>query len=339
MAACGSAAAPGSSSHPGSTMAPRPTLSPGLDPTATAGFASAAAGSGGALPTTESSPAWAQVRTTTLAIRLSTGLSRAVAIVVGTRILVYGGFASTGETTDEILAFDPAGGHLSPLGALAVPVHDAAGVAVGGASLIFGGGNAAPVSVVQRIDSSTVAGVVGDLPTARADLSAVSIGNSAIVIGGGAFGVLDREILATEDGVRFRVLATLLVGVRYAAVAATGGLIYVIGGAAAAGDVADIQRLDPVTGQVDLIGQMPQPISHASAIVIGGRILVVGGRSAGEAQDAIWQVDAGTGTTHLVGRLPQGISDFATAVIGGTGYVIGGETTTQVDTIVSIVVQ
>jgi N-acetylneuraminic acid mutarotase len=181
--------------------------------------------------------------------------------------------------------------------------------------------------------------VVGNLPAARADLSAVSIGTSAIVIGGGANGALDRQVLATEDGAHFRVLGTLLVGVRYAAVAETGGLIYVIGGVGAAGDRTEIQRIDPATGKVDLIGRMPQPISHASAIVIGGRILVLGGRSAGTAQDAIWQLDARSGRAHLVARLPQPISDFATAVIGGTAYVIGGETSTQVASIVAVAVQ
>jgi hypothetical protein len=275
----------------------------------------------------------------TLPTRLSTGLSREVAIAVGTRIFVYGGLTSTGSTTDAILSFDPAADRLNRLGGLAVPVHDAAGVAVGGATLIFGGGNAAPISVVQRIDSSATARVVGNLPAARADLSAVSIGNAAVVIGGGAFGVLDRQVLTTEDGVHFRLSATLLLGVRYAAVAETGGLIYVIGGAGADGDRTEIQRIDPATGKVDLIGRMPQPISHASAMVIHGRVLVAGGRSAGKAQDAIWQVDVGTGATHLVARLPQPVSDAATAVLDGTGYVIGGETSTQVASIVAIVVQ
>ena len=252
---------------------------------------------------------------------------------------MYGGFASTGSTTGAILGFDPATAQLNRLGALAVPVHDAAGVTVNGDTLIFGGGDAAPLAVVQQIDSGAVAHVVGHLPAARADLSAVSIGNSAIVIGGAASGLLDRRILATEDGAHFRVLATLLEGVRYAAVAQTGGLIYVIGGVGAAGDRTEIQRIDPATGNVDLMGRMPQPISHASAIVIDGRILVLGGRIAGKAQDTIWQVDIGTGATRMVGRLPQPLSDFATAVIGGTGYAIGGETSTQVASIVAIVVQ
>ena len=324
VAACSSAAAPGSPSQVASLVAGSPSAT-----------ASSSAGS----QTTAASPAVAVVRATTLATRLPTGLSREVAIVVGTRIFVVGGFAANGSTTAAILGFDPATGRVESVGALAVPVHDAGGVAVGSAMLIFGGGNAAPVSVVQRIDSSGVARVVGHLPSARADLAAVSLGSSAIVIGGGAFGVLDRPILLTEDGAHFRVLATLLVGVRYAAVAEAGGLIYVIGGVGAAGDRTEIQRIDPATGRVDLMGRMPEPISHASAMVIGGRLLVVGGRSAGKAQDAIWQVDLGTGTSHLVARLPQPVSDVATAVIDGTGYVIGGETDTQVASIVSIVVQ
>ena len=274
-----------------------------------------------------------------LTTRLSTGLSRAVAVVVGNRIFVYGGFTSAGSTTDVILDFDPAVGQVSSVGHLAVPVHDAAGVALGDATLIFGGGNTVPRSVVQHIDATVVAREIGNLPAARADLSAVSLGNSAIVVGGGASGALDRQILATQDGVQFRRLGTLAAGVRYAAVAETGGLIFLIGGAGAAGDTAEIQRLDPVTGITDVIGRMPHPISHASAMVIGGRILVVGGRSAGKAQDSIWQVDVGTGTAHLIGRLPQPVSDFATAVIGKTGYVIGGETDTQIASIVAIVIQ
>jgi len=147
-----------------------------------------------------------------------------------------------------------------------------------------------------------------------------------------------RGFLATDDGVHFRVVATLVVPVRYAAVAEVGGRIYVIGGVGAAGETSDIQRIDLTTGKVEVIGRMPNAISHAAAMVIGGRLFVVGGRRAGTAQDAIWQVDAGSGTTQLVARLPQPVSDFALAVVGGVGYVIGGETDTQITSIVAIVV-
>jgi hypothetical protein len=289
--------------------------------------------------TTTPSPAWTVAQATTLGAHLPTGLGREVAIVVGTQVIVYGGFASTGSTTNAILAFDPGAGTITRIGALAVSVHDAAGVALGGVTWIFGGGNSAVVSAVQRIDSNAVGSVVGHLPAARADLSAVSIGPSAFVIAGGASGVMDRSVLATEDGTRFRVVATLLYGVRYAAVAEAGGLIYVIGGVGAGGDRTDMQRVDPATGKVDLIGQMPEPISHAWAIVRDGRLLVIGGRSAGQPQDAIWEVAVGSGSTRLVGRLPQPLSDFAIADVAGTIYVIGGETSTQVASIVALVLQ
>jgi N-acetylneuraminic acid mutarotase len=279
------------------------------------------------------------VQATVLPTSLPTGLSRSVAVVVGSRILVYGGFTSSGITTDAILRFDPAGGEVAAAGHLAVPVHDAAGVALGGATLIFGGGSAAPTSAVQRIDASGIGQRIGNLPAARADLSAAVVGSSAIVIAGGASGLLDRRIVTTDDGVHFHTLATLVAGVRYAAVAEVGGLLYVIGGAGAEGDRTEIQLIDPASGKVTVIGRMPRPISHASAMVIDGRLLVVGGRSAGKAQDAIWQVDVSTGKAGLVGHLPQAVSDFPVAVIGNTGYLIGGETGTQIASIVSVVIQ
>jgi hypothetical protein len=252
---------------------------------------------------------------------------------------VYGGFASTGLTTGEIVAFDPATGQLSIAGGLAVPVHDAAGVAIGGGVTIFGGGSGEPTAVVQRVDAQGHAQVVGDLPTPRADLSAVAIGDSAFILGGGASGLLPAEILATADGMQFRVAGTLPTAVRYAAAAETEGRIYLIGGTGAAGETAGIQRFDPATGDVQLIGQMPSPISHASAMVLDGRLFVVGGRSAGVAQDGIWQVDPVTGSTRLVGHLPQPTSDLMVAVLGAAGYAIGGETDSPIATIVEIVVE
>ena len=287
-------------------------------------------------PTAGASPAWAVARAATLPTRLSTGLSRSVAIVVSNGIDIFGGFSSTGSTTGEILLFDPVAANIGAVGELAVPVHDAAGVLLHGAVIIFGGGSGFPSSVVQRVDANAVARVIGDLPTARADLSAVPIGGSAIVLGGAASGALPPEVLATEDGVHFRVVATLGVAVRYAAVAESGGRIYVIGGEGGAGEVSEIQRINLATGEVEVIGRMPSPISHASAMVIDGRIFVLGGRSGGIAQDAIWQVDAVTAASRLVGRLPQPASDFPLAVVGRVGYSIGGETDTQVASIVAI---
>src|SRR6202521_3838060 len=87
LAACSSASTPGSPSQAASTT----TVS-----------ASAAAGPSIGSQSAGASPGWAVVRATTVPTRLPTGLSREVAIVVGGRILVYGGFTSNGSTTAAI---------------------------------------------------------------------------------------------------------------------------------------------------------------------------------------------------------------------------------------------
>ena len=71
---------------------------------------------------------------------------------------------------------------------------------------------------------------LGRLPAIRADLAAVSVAGELVVVGGGTPGRPDLRVLATTDGRSFRVVAHLLVGVRYPAVAVVGSLIYVVGG-------------------------------------------------------------------------------------------------------------
>ena len=141
-------------------------------------------------------------------------VSRAVAFADGGAILVCGGLTAAG-TTAKILRVDLAGGAATPVGRLADPVHDAAGGVVRGVRLLLGGGRITQDATVQRV---VVGGssVVGRLPAPRADLAAVVVGRELIVAGGAASGVSDRSVLATTDGRRYRVVATLPVGVRYA---------------------------------------------------------------------------------------------------------------------------
>ena len=174
-----------------------------------------------------------------------------------------------------------------------------------------------------RPDGSSVP--IGRLPAVRADLAAVAVGGEAIVVGGGTPTRYDQRVLATTDGHRFRTVASLLVGVRYPAVAALGGIVYVVGGSTTAGDSRDIQAVDPRTGAVRIVGHLPHGLSHAAALVVGGNILIAGGRVAGRAQDGIWQYDPVTATVGQVGRLAYPVSDMTAVVVDGVGYLIGGE--------------
>lgn len=252
--------------------------------------------------------------------------SRAVAVVLGSGVLVCGGLTKSGATTGSILQIDVASGRVSPLGSLAVAVHDAGGAALNGAAFVFGGGRSVAGSTSQQVDPAGTAAVVGELPAVRADLVAVTIGGEIVLVGGGTPGQPDGRVLATTDGRHFRVVARLLVAVRYPAVAVLDGLIYVAGGSTASGMTSVIQVVDISSGNVRIVGHLPRPISDASGLVIGNRVLIAGGRSAGRAQAELWQLDVANGAVHDVGRLPYPVADTAAAVVGQVGYLIGGET-------------
>ena len=278
----------------------------------------------------------AGLRVTQLALRLPAPLSRAVVLDFGPTVLVCGGLTRTGATSGEILEFAIGGRRVVRTGALAGPVHDAGGAVLNGVGYVFGGGRFGPGALAQRVNAQGEATTIGRLPAIRADLAAVTVGKQLLVVGGGTPGSPDRRVLATTDGRRFIVIATLLIGVRYPAVAVAGGLVYVIGGSTPAGDESAIQVIDPATGHVRILGHLARGLGHASAFVLGGALLIAGGRTAGRAQAAILELDPATGRTHQVGRLPYGVSDAGSVVVGGVAYLIGGEGSVPLDTIVSI---
>jgi len=320
---------PGPTTVPASDATPAP---PSLDASAPASPSPAST----ARPT--SAPASVSFRIARLAIRLPAGRSRAVALALGSGILVCAGLTAAG-TTGSILHIDLGTGLVTAVGALPSPVHDAGGSVLNGAGFIFGGGRFGPGSTVQGVNPAGQGVALGRLPAIRADLVAATVAGELIVVGGGTTTFYDRRVLATTDGIHFRAIATLLTGVRYPAVAASGSLVYVIGGSTAAGDTGAIQAVDPRTGAVRIVGHLPHGLAHASAFVIGGALLIAGGVTSGRAQDGLWRLDPASGTVRQVGHLPYAVSDMAVAVVGATAYLIGGETPGLVATIISVSVR
>jgi len=272
-------------------------------------------------------------------VQLPSPRSRAVALAFGSAILVCGGLASDGTTSGSIVRIDLSTGRASIAGALADPVHDAGGALLNGSGFIFGGGASVPVAAVQRVGPAAAASVVGELPSSRADLVSVVVDGELLVVGGGTPTRDDVSVLATTDGLTFRVVARLLVGVRYPAVAVVSGVVYVIGGRTSVGDSAAIQAIDPRTGVVRIVGHLSHGLSHASAFVVGGVLFIAGGRTAGVAQDAVWRFDVARGTAAEIGRLPYQVSDMAAVVTGGNVYLIGGEESGPVASIITVTAQ
>ncbi len=282
--------------------------------------------------TSRSIPASTVPRSLHLAVapwELPAARSREVVLADGHDLLVIGGLepgvGSTGRVWDVAL---PAG-TTTRLAVLPQVVHDAAGVRLGGDVFVFGGGEAHTIATVQRFDGRATS-VVGQLPQPRSDLVAVRIGRTAYVMGGFDGGRELSDVLATSDGVTFRVVAQLAVTVRYPAVAAAGGRIWVFGGEHAGSAVRTVQEIDPATGAVRIAAELPAPLAHATAVVLDGHVLVVGGRSAGRVVATVLEWLPATASTRVAGTLPYGVADAGAAVVDGTGYVVGGETPSTV---------
>ena len=285
------------------------------------------------------SPRAARINIARSEIELPSARSRAVALAFGSAILLCGGLASDGTTSGLIVRIDLQTARASVVGAMAAPVHDAGAAVLYGSGFIFGGGASQPSSVAQRVDATAAASLVGELPASRADLASVAVDGELVVVGGGTPARDDDRVLATTDGHTFRLVARLIVGVRYPAVAVASGLVYVIGGRTDAGDSDVIQAIDPRSGVTRIVGHLAHGLSHASAFVVDEALLIAGGRAAGVAQDAVWRIDLARRTASAVGRLPYRVSDMASAVVDGVAYLIGGEGLGPIASIITVTMQ
>jgi hypothetical protein len=175
---------------------------------------------------------------------------------------------------------NPETGQTRVAGRLAVATHDAGGALLGSRPFVFGGGSVSSTGAVQSGQPGQALATAGRLPGVRSDLSAVTLGGRAYLVGGYNGTRYYSEVLATADGRRFRVAARLPVPVRYPAVAALGSRIWVFGGQTPSGITSTIQRVDPASGQATVVGQLPAPLAHATGFTLGGRVFVAGGQTA-----------------------------------------------------------
>ena len=262
--------------------------------------------------------------------QLPASVSREVVMPGPSGLLLVGGLTSQGAAADSVTGLDPATGATRAAGRLAAATHDAAGAVLGGRAYLFGGGTPASVPVIQAFTPAAPAGasqavVVGQLPASRSDASGVTSGSVAYVIGGYDGTRWDSRILATRDGLHFRTAAQLPVPVRYAAVAAAAGEIWVFGGQAPAGATDAIQRISPATGAVIVVGHLPRPLQGAAAIVLDGQIYIAGGVSGTLSSPMVYRFDPATSRVTAAGELPVPVAYAGGAVANGIGYLIGGE--------------
>ncbi|MGH2936911.1 MAG: PQQ-binding-like beta-propeller repeat protein [Solirubrobacterales bacterium] len=246
--------------------------------------------------------------------------------------LIIGGLDTTESSVEGVFQLDPASGDAQEVGSLTGPLHDAAAAVLGNRVLVFGGGTETSTDEVQALPLSGVsiatgsgARQVGRLPTVRSDLSAVTVGSTAYVLGGYDGSAPIASVLATSDGSKFTEVTKLPAPGRYLAVAAMGGRIYAFGGEGASGLASDaIQEVDPKTGTARVVGRLPESVYHASAVALGHAIYVLGGEANEQPTDRIWRFEPGQKKVVAAGRLPQPTAGGAAATVGSTAYLIGG---------------
>ena len=249
--------------------------------------------------------------------------SRAAAVVDGSALLIAGGIDAQQATSADAFRLSPPSS-LEPSGTLAVPTHDAAAAAINGRVVVFGGGAQAVTDQIQASMAGSPFTVIGHLPTPRADFTAATINDTAYLVGGYDGVSPAADVLATTNGTSFRTVARLAQPVRYPAVAALDGKLYVFGGEWNNVASKAIQVIDTATG-AEQTSTLPDARTQASAFTLGGAIYLTGGLVGGAPSADILRFDPSTQRFTAMGSLPNPVADAASAVAGGVAYLVGGE--------------
>jgi len=275
----------------------------------------------------------AAVRIVPAPYQLPAGVAQEAVLPHGPDLLLLGGLNQRSAATASVLRLNPVTGSTTPAGRLAAATPGAAGAVLNGRDYLFGGGYGhdpatSLLTTVQQI--GTQGRVTGQLPVPRSGLGAVTIGDTAYLLGGSVWMASSGDVLATTDGRHFRTVARLPVPVRDAAVAALGHQIWVFGGQAAAGPVSDIQRVTMPgpgshgTAGAAVVGHLPHPVTGAAGFTLGGTLFVAGGQVSQATSGQVLSYQPGSAAVTVAGRLPVPVAGAGVAVTGDTAYLVGG---------------
>ena len=245
---------------------------------------------------------------------------------LGGAIWILGGLDASGASTAAVLRVDQATGTVSAAGPLPFATHDAAAAWIGSSAYVFGGGQAGSSDWVQAFTPGQGAKLVGHLPHARSDLSAVAGKGGALLAGGYDGALAAMEVIETRDGTAFSPVARLTLPVRYAATVAVQGKLYLFGGSWDGVPRRAVQVVDLAAGTSRVVAMLPVALSDASAVVLAGAVWILGGRTPSGPTAAILRFDPESGLVTAGGSLPAAVADAAAVSYGGAGYLVGGET-------------
>lgn len=208
-----------------------------------------------------------------------------------------------------------------------------AGATLDGAIYLFGGVNATHhfLPTILRHDPQTGAvAEVGQLPSARADASAVATPFGIFVFGGrGCEPRLDCDEVIRFDPAAgsVDVVATLPWGLHGLSAAWADDRVVLVGGMnVTQGGSAAILEFDPANGTFQDAANFPYPLTETSVAFLDGLVYILGGCCEYRVPSStVWTYDPHDRTlAKLPDRLPHGISGAAAVAHSRDIYVVGG---------------
>jgi N-acetylneuraminic acid mutarotase len=118
-------------------------------------------------------------------------------------------------------------------------------------------------------------------------------------------------------------------GRQESAVAAVGGLVYVIGGFSSTAEPLDtVEAYDPANDEWRTVAPLPIAIQQPAAAVVDGRLFVVGGYTGGRVRwtplGTVFEYEPAHNTWRGRAQMPSPRGGLALAALGGRLYALGG---------------
>jgi non-specific serine/threonine protein kinase len=248
--------------------------------------------------------------------------------VLGTRIVVSGGFLASGGNSRRVDAYDPARDAWTRLPDLPVSVDHAAASSWRGRLVVVGGYGAdrEPLRAAFLFDGRRWRRLPAP-PEERAAAAAAATSDGRVWVVGGRMrsGLATRMLSLDLRTLRWRTHP----GPRpreHLAATALRGRVYAIGGRLAGYDtnLATVQAYDPKRGRWSRLPDLPDPRGGTGAAAIAGRIVSVGGESPAGTNRTVWALRPGARAWAALPDLPTPRHGLGVVSLRGRVWAIAG---------------
>jgi len=259
---------------------------------------------------------------------MPTPRTEVMAIPVGERIYVIGGFDKDGRGTNTVEVFDTINNSWKAVSPIPEELHHVGATAHNEEIYIVGGykNGWQPSDLLFIYNTVTDTWNVGPpMPTARGALTAQFIGNTLYAVGGG-----DRIALSVNEAFdtktnSWQTKASMPTARDHLTSAVVGEKMFVIGGRvmSMALNLGTNEVYDPQTNSWEILEEMPTPRGGLTSSSINGTIFVFGGEEPSGTFDQNEQFIPGQGwQTHTT--MPTARHGLGSATVNDRIYVIGG---------------